>query len=129
MVTLDFILPGLINQDYTAEDYAFGPISRIDHAHIKRGVLVPMHEHTNDEIISYMFKGQMFHEDSDGNSENISPGRLMLMGAGKSFWHQESTRMKSLKCYRSLFAHEKKILCPKYNFIPVKLNKMVIETN
>ena len=68
-----------------AEAHAFGPISRIDHANIKKGVLVPMHEHTNDEIISYMFKGKMFHEDSAQKSEDISPKRIMLMSAGKSF--------------------------------------------
>jgi len=72
-------------------DLAFGSLSVIDHANLGVGTLVRMHEHTNDEILSYMWRGTMVHEDSAGHRVAISPHKLMLMNAGKSFWHEEST--------------------------------------
>lgn len=47
-----------------------------------------MHEHINDEILSYMWKGKMLHKDSSGEKVMISPNKHMLMGAGKSFFHE-----------------------------------------
>jgi quercetin 2,3-dioxygenase len=49
-----------------------------------------MYEHFNDEILSYMYHGNMLHEDSYGKSELISPTKNVQMGAEKSFFHQES---------------------------------------
>jgi redox-sensitive bicupin YhaK (pirin superfamily) len=48
-----------------------------------------MHEHRNDEIISYLRSGRMQHTDSAGRSEVISPDRLMVMNAGSGFSHEE----------------------------------------
>lgn len=70
---------------------AFGPLSVIDHANLGAGTLVAMHEHVNDEILSYMWKGSMVHEDSEGHRISLSSQKLMMMNAGKSFWHEEST--------------------------------------
>lgn len=72
-------------------DPSFGPFSVMDHANLGVGTVVSMHEHKNDEILSYMWKGKMRHEDSAGNSVTISPSKLMMMNAGRSFWHEEST--------------------------------------
>jgi len=49
-----------------------------------------MHEHRNDEIISYLRSGRMQHTDSAGRSEVISPDRLMVMNAGAGFSHEEA---------------------------------------
>jgi redox-sensitive bicupin YhaK (pirin superfamily) len=49
-----------------------------------------MHEHRNDEIISYLRSGRMRHMDSAGRSEVISPDRLMVMNAGSGFSHEEA---------------------------------------
>jgi quercetin 2,3-dioxygenase len=72
-------------------DLAFGPLSVIDHARLGVGTLVRMHEHKNDEILSYMWRGSMVHEDSTGQRIVVSPERLMMMNAGASFRHEEST--------------------------------------
>lgn len=81
--------PGLITPD--TGDEAFGPLSVIDHANLELGTLVKMHEHNNDEILSYMWRGSMVHEDSAGNRVPLSPKKLMMMNAGESVWHEEST--------------------------------------
>jgi redox-sensitive bicupin YhaK (pirin superfamily) len=72
-------------------DSGFGGLGTIDHAMLQPGVVVRMHEHRNDEIISYMRAGNMKHTDSAGRSEVISSARLMVMNAGHGFSHEEET--------------------------------------
>jgi len=63
----------------------------MDHANLDVGTVVSMHEHKNDESLSYVWRGSMVHEDSVGHRITISPTKLMMMNAGRSFWHEEST--------------------------------------
>lgn len=70
-------------------DPGFGGLGTIDHAKLQPGLVVRMHEHRNDEIISYMRAGQMKHTDSAGHSEVLSSHRLMVMNAGHGFSHEE----------------------------------------
>lgn len=72
------------------DDAGFGGLGLIDHARLQPGLVVRMHEHRNDEIISYMRSGRMQHTDSAGRSEVISPDRLMVMNAGSGFSHEEA---------------------------------------
>lgn len=72
------------------DDGGFGGLGLIDHARLQPGLVVKMHEHRNDEIISYLRSGRMQHTDSAGRSEIISPDRLMVMNAGASFFHEEA---------------------------------------
>jgi redox-sensitive bicupin YhaK (pirin superfamily) len=78
--------PGLVRS--LVADPAFGPLSVVDHANLDVGTVVPMHEHRNDEILSYMWRGTMVHEDSAGHRIPISPRKLMMMNAGRGFWHE-----------------------------------------
>lgn len=73
------------------ENPAFGPLSVIDHANLDVGTVVGLHEHKNDEILSYIWRGSMVHLDSVRGRIPISAKKLMLMNAGRSFWHEEST--------------------------------------
>jgi quercetin 2,3-dioxygenase len=72
-------------------DPVIGPLSRVDHAFLDVGTLVPMDQHRNDEILSYMWRGLMVHEDSTGRRVELTPSRLMMMNAGRGFSHEEST--------------------------------------
>src|SRR6266851_6660603 len=72
------------------DDTGFGGLGLIDHARLQPGLVVKMHEHRNDEIISYMRSSRMQHTDSAGRSEVISPDRLMVMNAGAGFSHEEA---------------------------------------
>jgi quercetin 2,3-dioxygenase len=72
------------------EDPAFGPLSVVDRATLAQGMVVRMHEHKNDEIFTYMWRGTVLHEDSAKHKVPLSSSRLMMMNAGKSFWHEES---------------------------------------
>jgi redox-sensitive bicupin YhaK (pirin superfamily) len=71
-------------------DSGLGALGRIDHAHVTQGTVVRMHPHRDDEILTYVRRGRVRHEDSEGHVEEISPLRLMMMNAGHTFQHQET---------------------------------------
>ncbi|MDP1471582.1 hypothetical protein CN890_18255 [Priestia megaterium] len=98
------------------DDLAFGPLSRIDHANLGVGAVVSMHEHRNDEILSYMWRGQMVHEDSTGDIVKISPQRHMMMNAGTSFYHEESVPEEHVEMLQIFIRPEEKDLPPRVQF-------------
>lgn len=108
--------PGLIWGDPTIEDYAFGPLSRIDHATMGVGGMVKMHKHSNDEIFSYVWRGGTLHEDSEGIKTEISPNNLMVMNAGKSFFHEESTPVQGIESLQIFIRPEKADMPSKVQF-------------
>lgn len=80
--------PG-INLDQP-DDIGLAQLGRIDYSEIKGGFRVKMHPHLVDEIFSYIRKGKMTHEDSNGNFEEIGANKLMLMNAGSGIYHEET---------------------------------------
>lgn len=68
--------------DRGQRDTGLGPLGVIDHAYLAPGLLVPMHEHRNDEIFSYVRSGTMYHKDSTGQQLPITPTQLVVMNAG-----------------------------------------------
>lgn len=79
--------PGII---WGNNDTGIGTIGRIDQANIPAGNTIKMHPHINDEILSYFRTGLVRHTDSEGFSADIKSDKLMLMKAGKIFYHEES---------------------------------------
>lgn len=88
--TITRIQPGDILEEN--KDFAFGSLSIIDHAVMKKGLTIKMHEHVNDEILSYVWRGIMHHKDSTGLEVPITTGHLMMMNAGRGFWHEEKVK-------------------------------------
>lgn len=70
-------------------DSVIGSIGRIDHAQVFGKQHIGMHPHVNDEILSYFRAGKVEHVDSEGYKDMITSRRLMLMKAGKLFYHEE----------------------------------------
>lgn len=73
----------------SALDSGIGSIGRIDHAMFKGKQTIKMHPHVNDEILSYFREGTVEHLDSEGYRDTVGGKRLMLMKAGKLFYHEE----------------------------------------
>ena len=108
--------PGLIFQDFDREDYAFGPLSRIDHVNLAQGYCIEMHLHHNDEILSYLYKGEMLHRDTSDNKVLLTPDKLMVMNAGHEFYHEESTPNEGNEMLQILIRPEKADLAPDVQF-------------
>ena len=83
---VEIIYPG---QTIDGDDSGIGAIGRIDRAQVKPGVVIAMHPHRDDEILTYVRAGSMLHLDTVGNQEEISSTRLMMMNAGHTFQHEE----------------------------------------
>lgn len=84
---IQILYPGLVRPPLN--DTGFATIGRIDQARITPGTLIPMHPHRDDEILTYLRSGQVKHLDSEGFTSVVSNQKLMLMNAGKRFYHQE----------------------------------------
>jgi len=73
------------------DDHGYGPLSTVVESFLDPGTLIRMHQHRNEEIISWVPAGVMRHEDRQENSLVTDSEHLMIMGAGRGFWHSEET--------------------------------------
>ncbi len=73
------------------DDHGYGPLSTVVESFLDPGTLIRMHQHRNEEIISWVPAGVMRHDDRQGNSLVTDSDHLMIMGAGSGFWHSEET--------------------------------------
>jgi redox-sensitive bicupin YhaK (pirin superfamily) len=85
---IKILYPGNVIENST--DSGLGSIGRIDHANIGGNVTIKMHPHINDDILSYFRTGHAVHTDSEGFQATVSRNKLMLMKAGKLFYHEET---------------------------------------
>jgi redox-sensitive bicupin YhaK (pirin superfamily) len=83
---IKILYPGLA---ISKTDTGIGSIGRIDHPEFYGNTVIKMHPHINDEILSYFRTGKAEHKDSEGFVGNIGKNKLMLMKAGKLFYHEE----------------------------------------
>ena len=84
-----FNFPGRAVPDH--DDHGYGPLSTVVESFMDPGTLIRMHQHRNEEIISWVPAGVMRHEDRQDNTLVTDAEHLMIMGAGSGFWHSEET--------------------------------------
>ncbi|MBW9054764.1 pirin family protein [Rhizobium mesosinicum] len=72
-------------------DHGHGPLAMVVESILHPGRLIAMHEHRNDEIISWVPEGVMRHEDRSKGRLVCDSDHLMVMNAGRGFWHSEET--------------------------------------
>ncbi|SNR62611.1 pirin family protein [Halorubrum vacuolatum] len=73
------------------DDHGYGPLATVVESFMDPGTLIRMHQHRNEEIISWVPDGVMRHDDRQGNNLITDPEHLMVMNAGSGFWHSEET--------------------------------------
>jgi redox-sensitive bicupin YhaK (pirin superfamily) len=83
------VSPGLKVKN-PGDPLGLGPLGRMDHSTLDPGMVIPMHPHANDEILSYMRIGKMVHRDSHGLHETLHGTHMMMMNSGKEIWHEET---------------------------------------
>jgi redox-sensitive bicupin YhaK (pirin superfamily) len=86
---IHFNFPGRAVPDH--DDHGYGPLATVVESFMDPGTLIRMHQHRNEEIISWVPEGVMRHDDRDGNELVTDPEHLMVMNAGSGFWHAEET--------------------------------------
>ncbi len=86
---IHFNFPGRAAPDH--DDHGYGPLATVVESFMDPGTLIRMHQHRNEEIISWVPEGVMHHDDRQGNELVTDPDHLMVMNAGNGFWHSEET--------------------------------------
>jgi hypothetical protein len=77
---------------HNPERMGFGPLRVWNDDHIKAGSGFPMHPHEDMEIITYIRKGAITHEDNLGNKGITEAGDVQVMSAGTGIVHSEYNR-------------------------------------
>ncbi|CCE08527.1 putative Pirin family protein [Bradyrhizobium sp. STM 3843] len=65
----------------------FGPVQFLS----GKGMDVRPHPHIGLATVTYLFDGAIMHRDSEGNIQEIQPGAMNLMTAGRGIAHSERT--------------------------------------
>src|SRR4051794_27592806 len=65
----------------------FGPVQFVS----GKGMDVRPHPHIGLATVTYLFDGAIMHRDSEGNVQEIAPGAMNLMTAGRGIAHSERT--------------------------------------
>lgn len=82
-------MPGWMRRN--PSDHGHGPLAMVVESILHPGRLIAMHEHQNDEIISWVPAGVMRHTDEISGKLVTDPDHLLVENAGRSFWHSEET--------------------------------------
>jgi redox-sensitive bicupin YhaK (pirin superfamily) len=72
-------------------DHGYGPLALIAESFLPPGTVIPMHEHRNEEIISWVPEGVMRHDDPVHGKLVTDASHLLVMNAGQRFSHAELT--------------------------------------
>lgn len=87
----------VVNFDFPGEnlpghgDHGYGPLSVVAESFLKPGTWIRLHQHSNEDIISYVPAGVMRHADPTAGQLVVDSEHLMVMNSGASFWHEERT--------------------------------------
>ena len=68
----------------------YGP----DDISVSGGMDVPPHPHTGLQTVTWLFEGQVLHQDALGSVQTIQPGQLNLMTAGNGICHSEEGTLR-----------------------------------
>jgi redox-sensitive bicupin YhaK (pirin superfamily) len=86
----------------------FGPVQFI----AGQGMDVRPHPHIGLATVTYLFDGSIMHRDSEGNIQEIMPGAMNLMTAGRGIAHSERTPDVSRKKGSSMLGLQSWIALP-----------------
>ncbi len=75
---------------YDPQRMGFGALRVLNDDYIAPGMGFSRHPHKNMEIITIPLKGVLKHQDSEGNSSEISKGEVQIMSAGTGIFHSEA---------------------------------------
>jgi len=86
----------------------FGPVQFVS----GKGMDVRPHPHIGLATVTYLFDGSIMHRDSEGNIQEIQPGAMNLMTAGRGIAHSERTPDVQRRCGQKMLGLQSWIALP-----------------
>jgi redox-sensitive bicupin YhaK (pirin superfamily) len=74
---------------YDPSNVSFGPLRVFNDDYIQPQEGFGTHPHRDMEIVTFVLKGQLQHEDDTGGKEVLKPGEVQRMSAGTGILHSE----------------------------------------
>jgi redox-sensitive bicupin YhaK (pirin superfamily) len=74
---------------FDPQNVNWGALRVFNDDYIAAGTGFPLHPHRDMEILTYVFSGELKHEDSMGNRGIVKPGGVQFMSAGTGVRHSE----------------------------------------
>jgi redox-sensitive bicupin YhaK (pirin superfamily) len=95
---------------------SFGPLRVFNDDNIQPGKGFGTHPHRDMEIVTFVLKGQLQHEDNTGGKEILRPGEVQRMSAGTGILHSEinSSPDEVANTLQLWFLPQEKGLTPSY---------------
>jgi len=69
---------------------ALSPLISVDLMSLKLDARIPMQQHQNEEVFTYLWRGSMQHQDSNGERTQLSAKKVMVVNAGEGVQYEES---------------------------------------
>ncbi len=69
---------------------ALSPLISVDLMSLKLDARIPMQQHQDEEVFTYLWRGSMQHQDSNGERTQLSAKRVMVVNAGDGVQYEES---------------------------------------
>ncbi|AWP34746.1 hypothetical protein B9D02_19285 (plasmid) [Pantoea vagans] len=69
---------------------ALSPLISVDLMSLKLDARIPMQQHQNEEVFTYLWRGTMQHQDSNGERTQLSAKKVMVVNAGEGVQYEES---------------------------------------
>jgi len=69
---------------------ALSPLVSVDLMSLKLDARIPMQQHQDEEVFTYLWRGSMQHQDSNGERTQLSAKRVMVVNAGDGVQYEKS---------------------------------------
>ncbi|SFO06861.1 hypothetical protein SAMN05428971_2789 [Candidatus Pantoea varia] len=69
---------------------ALSPLVSVDLMSLKLDARIPMQQHQDEEVFTYLWRGSMQHQDSNGERTQLSAKRVIVVNAGDGVQYEES---------------------------------------
>ncbi|KAA5931436.1 hypothetical protein F3I27_21115 [Pantoea sp. Bo_2] len=69
---------------------SLSPLLTIDLMSLKLDARIPMQQHQDEEVFTYLWRGSMQHQDSNGERTQLSAKKVMVVNAGEGVQYEES---------------------------------------
>jgi len=69
---------------------ALSPLLTVDLMSLKLDARIPMQQHQDEEVFTYLWRGSLQHQDSNGERTQLSAKKVMVVNAGEGVQYEES---------------------------------------